>query len=76
MDVQEVFRARELRRPFGVHIALVGPDRYLFGMQQLVLDLAILHPGGGGLQTVHEAIAGIDARIHLHAEIPVATLLG
>ena len=54
----------------GADIALVGPDRGLFAMQELVPDATVMHLRRRRLEAVNGAAVRIDPDMGLHAEIP------
>ena len=59
----------------GADIALVGPDRFLFAMEQLIPDPAVMHLCGRGLEAVGGAAVNVHTDMGLHAKIPVVALL-
>ena len=55
-------------------IALVGRDRGLAPMEQLIPDLTVVQLGGRGLEAVGHAALGIYTDVGFHAEVPVIAL--
>ena len=74
-DAPELAVSGERGLALGADIALVGPDRCLFAVQQVIPDLAVMDLGGRGLEAVDDAAVSIDTDMGLHAKIPVVALL-
>ena len=59
----------------GVDIALVGPDRLPFAVQQFIPVPAVMHLSSRGLEVVDGAAVYVHTDMGLHAKIPVIALL-
>jgi hypothetical protein len=60
---------------FRADLALVGPDRRLIAMQELISDVAVMDLRRRRFQAMDRTAIHIDGNVRLHAKVPVVALL-